>query len=591
MESIIDFSSPIECRDGRTTKQKRFWSFIRSLREDSTGVSPLRNEGEIHSAAPEKAEILNKQFTSVFTHEPPGPLPDKGPSPHPTMPDICISKEGIQKMLHNIKPNKAAGPDSLPAAVLQELSHEIAPILEIIYRRSLQSGIVPNDWKTANIASIFKKGDKHKASNYRPVSLTCILGKCMEHIIVSNIATHLDTSKILNPLQHGFRKQLSCDTQLLSLFHDLASRSTETDVIVMDFSKAFDKVPHRRLLYKLDWYGIRGLTLDWVKGFLEDRTQKVVLDGTESLPGPVLSGVPQGSVLGPILFLLYINDLPDGTTYSTVRLFADDCIAYKTVTDKKDIGLLQTDLDKIAEWEEIWLMEFNVGKCFAMRVGRQRGTSKLDPPRYILHGEVLCITDNTKYLGLNITSDLKWNSHIQKVTAKANSVLGLLRRNLRVASKPVKIRAYEALVRPHLEYACSVWDPHTQVNIRRLDMVQRRAARYVCNRWHNTSSVSSMLNELDWESLTRRREKIRLCMMYKVVHGLVDIPWQESQVMIPNPQCTRGSHAWKYAPILPHNDVYKFSFVPRTIIAWNALPPDVVACPSLNTFRVALSTI
>ena len=205
----------------------------------------------------------------------------------------------------------------------------------------------------------------------------------------------------------------------------------------MDFSKAFAKVPHRRLLYKLEWYGIRSGTLDWIKCFLTDRAQKVVLGGVESLPGPVLSGVPQGSVLGPILFLIYINNLPHGVTQSIVCLFTDDCILYRHVTDKNDINRLQTDLDMIAKWEETWLMEFNVGKCFTMRVGRQ----------------VLCITDNTKYLGLTITSDLKWNSHIQKVTSKANSVLGLLRRNLRIALKAVKTQAYEALVRPHLEYA------------------------------------------------------------------------------------------------------------------------------------------
>ena len=205
----------------------------------------------------------------------------------------------------------------------------------------------------------------------------------------------------------------------------------------------------------------------------------------------------------------------------------------------------------IAKWEETWLMEFNVGKCFTMKVGRQRGRSKMDSPEYRLHGQVLCIKDNTKYLGLTITSDLIWNSHIQKVRSKANSVLGLLRRNLRTASKAMKTQAYEALVRPHLEYTCTVWDPHTQVKVRRLDSVQRRAARYVCNLWHNTSSVSVMLKELSWESLARRRERARLCMIRKVVHDLVDIPWLQNKVLIPNPQCTRGSHSWKFAPNPP----------------------------------------
>ena len=192
-----------------------------------------------------------------------------------------------------------------------------------------------------------------------------------------------------------------------------------------------------------------------------------------------------------------------------------------------DIKRLQMDLHRIAKWKKTWLMEFNVGKCFAMRVGRQRGRSKMDPPMYKLHGQVLCITDTTKYLGLTITSDMKWNSHIQKVTSRANSVLGLLRWSLRIASKAVKTQAYEASVRPHLEYACTVWDPHTQVNVRRLDSVRRRAAHYVCNRWHNTSSVST---------------------------------------------------------IIPHNDTFKFSFIPRTIIAWNALPPVVVDCVKCDCY-------
>ena len=164
---LLIFPHPYNTSDDCAPKQKRFWSFMRRLEKDSSGISPLGSKGEIHSSAEEKAEILNQQFTSVFTQEPPGPLPDKCTSPHPTMPDIRISKEGIEKMLQNIKPDKAAGPDSLPATVLKELSHEIAPIdiLELIYCRSIQSGIVPSDCKTATIASIFKKGDTHKASN------------------------------------------------------------------------------------------------------------------------------------------------------------------------------------------------------------------------------------------------------------------------------------------------------------------------------------------------------------------------------------------------------------------------------------------
>ena len=147
------------------------------------------------------------------------------------------------------------------------------------------------------------------------------------------------------------------------------------------------------------------------------------------------------------------------------------------------------------------------------------------PPHYTLHNQTLTVTDSTKYLGLTLTSDLKWNKHISLITSKANSILGLLRRNLRIASTPVKTQAYQALVRPHLEYASTVWDPHTKDNIHKLDMVQRRAARYVCNRWHNTSSVSEMLGGLGWDSLAVRRENARLCIMYRVVHSPALTSW------------------------------------------------------------------
>ena len=334
LENIIVYTSEPNTQD-RHTKQNRFWSFIISTGKDSSGISPLRHQGIVHSDATSKADILAEHFSSIYTHEQPGPLLDKGPSPYSFMPDINISATGIQHILSNLKPHKAAGPDTIPPTVLKELSHQISSILEIIFNKSLQTGQVPNDWKEANVATIFKKGDKHNPCNYRPVSLTCIISKCMEHILVSNIMQHLDSNKILYALQHGFRKTFSCDTQLLSLFQDLSSYPSQTDLIIMDFSKAFDKVPHRRLQYKLNWYGIRGTTHAWIHNFLQGRSQRVVSEGTQSSSHPVLSGVPQGTVLGPILFLIYINDLPDEATSSTIRLFADDCILYHSIKPNK----------------------------------------------------------------------------------------------------------------------------------------------------------------------------------------------------------------------------------------------------------------
>ena len=190
-----------------------------------------------------------------------------------------------------------------------------------------------------------------KGPNYRPVSLTCICCKTLEHIIVSNINKHLAFESILADCQHGFRSQRSCETQLVQFFHDLVSNldralnrnHRQTVVIIMNFAKAFDKVPHRRLLYKLDYYGIRGSTHKWITSWLSGRFQKVVLDGLASDPVPVLSGVPQGSVLGPVLFLIFINDLPENIR-SSIRLFADDCVLYRNIESPTDCQILLSQM-------------------------------------------------------------------------------------------------------------------------------------------------------------------------------------------------------------------------------------------------------
>ena len=293
--------------------------------------------------------------------------------------------------------------------------------------------------------------------------------------------------------------------------------------------------------------------------------------------------MPQGTVLGPILFLLYINDLPDGEVNSTARLFADDCIVYRSIRNVHDAILLQNDLNSIVEWELTWEMKFNIDKCFIMRSGRARQKSI---HQYTLHDQPLVETESAKYLGITLTPDLKWNKHINNITNKANSMLGILRRNLRISSHTVKTHAYQALVRPHIEYASSVWDPHTQCNTRKLEMVQRRAARYVYSRWH-TSSVTEMVNQLGWDSLAKRRQNSCLCALCKLTHTAASDQW-----LTADHQTTRGSHAWKCIPIQTTNNIlYKLSFLPCTIIVWNRLPCTLVASPSLNAFRAGLSKL
>ena len=299
------------------------------------------------------------------------------------------------KLLQKLNVIKASGPDMIPSELLKELSKEIAPFLCIIYQKCLETGSIPDVWQTANVSAIYKKGEKFKPSNYRPVYLTCISCKMFEHKIVSNIMQHLDTYNILIDCQHGFRPRRSCETQLITLVDELAkslNKGKQYDLAILDFSKAFDRVPHERLLRKLDHHGIRGKTLDWIRPFLTNRTQKVAVEGVASEPIHVKSGGPQGSVLDPILFLVFINDLP-ASIRSSSRLFADDCVVYREIRSDNDCQILQDDLQKLWDWEKKWGMSFNPEKCSILRVHRKRAPVIFN---YSLKGHTLTCDESTK---------------------------------------------------------------------------------------------------------------------------------------------------------------------------------------------------
>ena len=284
-------------------KSKPLWRYIKSKRQDGNGVSPLKENGQLHSDSRRKAEILNNQFWSVFTSEDTKNIPKLPGPPNTEMPKFEITVQGVTKLLEGLNGGKASGPDELPNLILNNAANEISPFLKIIFDQSLKTGKLPDDWVEANVAPVFKKGDWHYPANYRPISLTCVCAKLLEHIICKQIMSHFSENKILTPVQHGFRSKHSQLLITTDEFIQNFGSKTQTDVVVLDFSKAFDVVPHQRLLHKLDHYGIRGTTLNWIQNFLTNRTQKVVVDGSSSESARVRSGVPQGTVLGPLLFV------------------------------------------------------------------------------------------------------------------------------------------------------------------------------------------------------------------------------------------------------------------------------------------------
>ena len=369
--------------DSLKTNPKRFWSFIKANKRENIGIPTLRVNDKPITNDRDKANALNNQFSSVFTNER-YPIPVIDHSLYSSMPHLDIGINGIIKQLKNLNQNKATGPDELPARVLKETAEQIAPIITHIFQQSYNTGKLPNDWLQALVTPIHKKSLKSDPANYRPISLTCILCKVMEHIIVSNIWKHLHKHDIILHFQHGFQSGLSCESQLIETVHDWMTaldNRTQIDAILLDFAKAFDKVPHKRLLSKLTSYGITGNTNNWITSFLSNRKQRVSVNGALSDITDVTSGVPQGSVLGPILFLLYINDINENVQ-SSIRLFADDSIIYRKINSNIDHQILQTDLAELEKWSD----KIN-GKCSLIyqNVCTFRSQTKLNQAHTSIH--------------------------------------------------------------------------------------------------------------------------------------------------------------------------------------------------------------
>ena len=396
---------------------KRFWSFVKHLKKDDPGVADFKVDGQIICDGVMKSDLLNKQFSNVYTKEDLASIPAVGHSPKPTIGSLTVTLPGVIKQLTSLKPNKAIEPDQIPPWFLKEYAHEIGPILTLIYQASINSGIVPSRWKYANVCGVFKGGQKSNPCNYRPISLTCIASKVLEHIVHSHVMKHLDSHRILTDVQHGFRAKRSTVTLLIINIHDLAKTIQDNKSVhaaILDFSKAFDKVPHQRLLRKLEYYGIRENLLKWFESFLIGRTQSVICDGSQSKSIMVTSGVPQGTVLGPLLFLLYVNDLP-ANLQSSVRLFADDALLYGIISNEVDCNRLQADLFELERWQDRWKMKFNPSKCKIICI-----STKKSPPlkKYVFCGSELDQIDSVSYLGVTLTNNLKWSQHVSSVLVR-----------------------------------------------------------------------------------------------------------------------------------------------------------------------------
>ena len=313
-----------------------------------------------------KASLFNQHFVSVFTKEDLSSLPEVPPFCSGfTLDQFSVTPSEVFAEFSALNTCKACGPDGICPRLLKEGAEYLAAPLAALFNKSLAEGVLPQDWISANITPVFKKGNKHLVSNYHPISLTCILVKVLERMIFNKLYPLLESHKVLNDALFGFRPKRSTTSVLLSAVHDWAFNLNErlsTHCVFLDFAKAFDSMPHNCLLLKLKAYGICGALLQWFHSFLTKRRQRVVINGCSSAWSPVLSGVPQGSILGPLFFIIYINDLPS-TVCSSIKIFVDDVAMYCSVHCTGDCNAFQQDLDSIAVWCSKWQMHLNVNSC------------------------------------------------------------------------------------------------------------------------------------------------------------------------------------------------------------------------------------
>jgi ribonucleases P/MRP protein subunit RPP40 len=469
------------------------------------------------------------------------------------------------------------GPDKIHPAILKNLSEQLAYPLTKLFQKSIVSNLVPSIWKLANVTPIFKKGKKSLMENYRPISLTSQLCRIFEKIIKFHILDHIIPNE-LQPSQHGFLQNKSCLTNLLLFLEQVTEDVDEgfpIDVIYLDFKKAFDKVPHNKLIEKMKANKINPSIIKWVKNWLTGRKQRVVVRGTRSNWLPVASGVPQGSVLGPILFLIYINDLENGIG-SKVLKFADDTKIFKSIKSSADSKDLQNDLNKISSWSKKWQMPFNANKCHSLHIGHNN-----PKPEYYLSGEKIQSTNIERDLGVLIQDDLDQSQQVAKVVKKANQMLGLISRTYTNKSRDNIIPLYKTLVRPHLEFAVQAWRPYKQKDIDNIESVQRRATRMVSEL--TDMDYPSRLKNTNLISLEMRRLRADLIEVFKIMKGFEGVNIDDFFVLQPTNK-TRG-HPYKIAKKYARLDVRKYFFSNRVVNEWNNLSEEIVNSSSINEFK------
>ena len=574
---------------------KSFYKYLNSCSKSRSKVGPLRDDdGVLQTDDKDMTSLLNNTFGSVFTVQDTENLttphqPFEGSNP---LSNIVVERENVFKKINLLDPSKSPGPDQNHPKVIKELGGVISFPLSIVFNKSLAEGAVPSDWRIANVASIFKKGDRTEPSNYRPISLTSIICKLLESLIRDAIMNHLIKHNLINSSQHGFWPHRSCLTNLLEYLEEvtkLIDAGHSVDLLYLDFSRAFDKVPHKRLLSKVRSLGVVGNVAAWIEAWLTDRKQRVVLNGRFSDWINVTSGVPQGSVLGPVLFVMYINDIENAVdTIMLIKKFADDTKGCGIADTIHDCEALQQQINKLYDWSVEWQMLFNMDKCKIIHLGANNINYN-----YTMGGQLLKKDDHEKDLGFHIHKSLTPSMHIAAAVKKANQVLGQILRSVSYRDKVNFLRLYTQRVRCHLEHVVQCWNPWLKKDIDLIENVQKRAVRCIQG-LHG--SYEDKLKQINLPSLVERRHRGDMIQTFKIVNQIDDVDphtWfhfaNDSQRPLRSNISIHsdGSESQRLAllPQVSNLEVRRSFFSNRVVEPWNKLPDSMRCAKTTNNFK------
>ena len=589
---------------------KKFWTHVKSKSKSTRIPGTVHYGSRFRNNSADQANLFNEYFYNQFSEQSDYNIDISYRDD--AFSDLIISRDEVFNILRNINPNKAAGPDGIHGNVLKKCARSLAYPLSILFNLSFSTGCIPQDWKLALVVPVFKKGDKSTVENYRPISLTSLVMKVFERCIKSTLFAAC--SDLLDPRQHGFINDRSCTTQMIPFTDNLAlalNESSRVDIIYFDFAKAFDSVSHDLILFKLkNNFRVDGVMLKFIKSYLEGRFQQVVIGGEKSSVMPVKSGVPQGSILGPLLFVLFINDMFSCVSEGTnIALYADDTKIWREIKGFSDHYIIQNDINRLYDWSIRNRMVFHPKKCKALSVTLQRNVLDNLPFNIFFYkmSENIDIDyvqswESQADLGVEINSRLNWSAHCKALVSKASSRLGLLKRTCHFTiDKRQKRSFYLALVRSIFEHCSVIWSPQYSTHIEQFAAIQKRAVKWIMGEpfaSYNDEVFAAKQRELNILPIMLKFIYNDLILFYKIVNGVVPISLpnyitvcepEGTQYTRRNAQIIDRSDVSTYnCSIVPRIDAFRNSYFYRTMRKWNSLPVGIRQSEGISAYKSSL---